>query len=413
VPGKRRALERVGVLLDERDESPAHPRLALIARGVRAQIGDEPVDRRAACLVLDHRGMLALADREPSVMRSLPRRSPLMVGAGYALLAAVAFGATTPLVARYAATLGPWTIAALLYAGAALVAALTRRAPWHERGVTFAELRRIGAAGVIGGMLAPAALAWGLHRTGALGASLTLSLESVFTIVLAAAIFHEHVSPRIAGAALLIGMPSGTTGALGIAAIALATLLWAIDNTITGTLAYADPATVVFAKSVVGACCAAVAVVVSGETPPGVDASLALLAIGAVGYGASLRWYLFAQRTFGVARTASVFAGAPFIGAVLAYVLGDRIAGTVLVAGAVAIAAGIALHITERHAHRHRHRPLDHEHAHRHDDEHHAHPHAAGDVATHSHPHHHLPLVHEHSHGPDAHHAHEHETPGR
>ena len=47
-------------------------------------------------------------------------------------------------------------------------------------------------------------------------------------------------------------------------------------------------------------------------------------AIGASGYGLSLRLYLLAQRAFGAARTGSVFAFAPFIGAALAIALGDR-----------------------------------------------------------------------------------------
>ncbi len=190
-------------------------------------------------------------------------------------------------------------------------------------------------------------------------------------------------------------------------------LLWSIDNAITGTVADVDPGTVVLAKSAVGATCAALAVIISREPPPGLDASLALVTIGAVGYGASLRWYLYAQRTFGIARTASVFASAPFVGAALAFALGQREAGPQLPLAALAIVTGVILHITEQHRHRHRHRPLDHEHAHTHLDEHHVHPHTDAAVAnSHSHPHHHDPQVHAHAHGPDAHHAHEHEHDG-
>lgn len=350
------------------------------------------------------------------------RRSPLVTGAFYALLSALAFGVTTPLVARYTGALGPWTIAALLYAGAALIAAATRQPGDRERRAQVADVKRIVAAGIVGAMLAPAALAWGLAHTSALGASLTLTLESVFTVALAAALFHEHVGRRVAlaattiaaGAALLaLGSPAGSAGALGLGAVALAALLWSIDNAITGTVADVDPGTVVVAKSAVGATCAAVAMLIAREPAPGLDASLSLLAIGAVGYGASLRWYLFAQRSFGIARTASVFATAPFVGAALAFALGDRATGPQLGLAALAIAAGVALHVTERHRHRHLHRPLDHEHAHSHRDEHHLHAHAgAGALPAdepHSHPHHHTSQVHAHAHGPDAHHAHEHE----
>ena len=44
---------------------------------------------------------------------------------------------------------------------------------------------------------------------------------------------------------------------------------------------------------------------------PSATAAFALLAIGAVGYGLSLRFYLLAQLTFGAARTGSVYAFAP------------------------------------------------------------------------------------------------------
>ena len=47
-------------------------------------------------------------------------------------------------------------------------------------------------------------------------------------------------------------------------------------------------------------------------------------AIGATGYGLSLRLYLLVLRAFGAACTGSVFAFAPVIGALLAIALGDR-----------------------------------------------------------------------------------------
>jgi hypothetical protein len=57
------------------------------------------------------------------------------------------------------------------------------------------------------------------------------------------------------------------------------------------------------------------------EPLPKLTAALDLLAVGAIGYGLSLRFYLLVQRAFGAARTGSVFAFAPFIGA-----LGGRVA---------------------------------------------------------------------------------------
>lgn len=136
--------------------------------------------------------------------------------------------------------------------------------------------------------------------------------------------------------------------------------------------------------------------------------ALALFAIGASGYGLSLRFYLLAQRAFGAARTGSVFAFAPFIGAALAVALGDRSAGALMALGSGLMRAGVLLHLAESHGHEHEHVALEHEHAHRHDDGHHGHWHEPMPEGAHSHRHRHEPLHHTHAHVPDVHHGHRH-----
>ena len=133
-----------------------------------------------------------------------------------------------------------------------------------------------------------------------------------------------------------------------------------------------------------------------------------LLAIGASGYGLSLRFYLLAQRTFGAARTGSVFAFAPFIGAVAAFALGERGVSPYLALGGVLMLLGVVLHLAESHGHEHTHQDLAHEHAHRHDDGHHNHTHDPMPAGSHSHRHRHTPVTHTHPHVPDAHHTHVH-----
>lgn len=132
------------------------------------------------------------------------------------------------------------------------------------------------------------------------------------------------------------------------------------------------------------------------------------MAVGATGYGLSLRFYLLAQRAFGAARTGSVFAFAPFIGAAIAIALGDRSGTWIMAVGGLLMVLGVVLHLAESHGHEHAHERLEHEHAHRHDDGHHNHAHDPMPVGTHSHPHVHEPMAHAHPHVPDAHHRHEH-----
>ena len=348
---------------------------------------------------------------------SVPARSPLVLGASFALLSAVAFGATTPLIARFGAASGPFATAALLYAGAALVGWFAVRRGPREARPTGGVVARVALSALVGAMLAPAALVWGIRQTGGLSASLALAFESVFTVAIAVAIFHEHVGRRIAlavgltaagGVALALGAPPGTPAIAGLASVLAATLLWAVDNALTGSVAGADPSTVLAAKTTLGAAGSALVGIALGDRLPPASASLGLLAVGAIGYGVSLRWYLAAQRSFGIARTASVFATAPLVGALLALAIGEGRIAPPIVAAVVLMALGVWLHVTENHTHRHVHQELEHEHAHTHD-EHHAHAHEVPVQGMHTHPHRHVALVHAHPHAPDVHHGHAHD----
>ncbi len=339
-----------------------------------------------------------------------------MRGFLWALAAALSFGVSTPLIALASGTAGPWLTAAALYFGAALFAAPLAGSPRRA----LATLRRNGAAyaaiAVIGGTLAPAAFTAGLQLAGPLGASLALNLEGAFSIGLAALAFKEHIGRRLvlAAAAILCGglvlalQGGGNIGSsAGIGLVILSTALWATDNALSSALRAADTRVTVFWKTSIGALLALTVSIAFHERLPTIASLVALLAIGSVGYGASLWWYLQAQRSFGIARTASLFAVAPFIGAVTSLAMHARPVppSTILVVALMAL--GVALHVTERHAHRHRHAPLEHDHLHRHDDGHHTH-HDDPIWGEHVHAHRHCEEIHEHDHAPDPHHIHEH-----
>lgn len=96
-----------------------------------------------------------------------------------------------------------------------------------------------------------------------------------------------------------------------------------MDNTLSRHLADRDPEQVVLLKSTLGASATAAIAVLAREPFPHGAAAAGLLGVGAAGYGVSLRFYLLAQRHFGAARTGSVFAFAPFIGALAALSLSE------------------------------------------------------------------------------------------
>jgi drug/metabolite transporter (DMT)-like permease len=345
-------------------------------------------------------------------------RDPMAAGALLALLAAVAFGLTTPLIKRFGEFLGPFMTAALLYGGASIASVAGSSSA--EAPLRRAHVPRLLLVALLGAVVAPVCLAWGLQRTSATAASLLLNFEAVFTVLLARAFYAEPIGKRVAlavaamvaGGALLVadGAARGS-GAVGVGAVAVlaASFGWASDNTLTRPLSDLDPSRVVFWKAGAGAALSLSVAAAMREPLPSAGAAIALAACGAVGYGASLRLYLLAQRKIGAARTGSIFAIAPFVGAVVAWIMGDRPGGGVELAAGALFGAAVYLHLTEKHGHHHRHEGMEHEHAHRHDDGHHEHAHPSPVAGEHSHPHWHDATEHDHPHGVDQHHRHSHE----
>ena len=343
---------------------------------------------------------------------------PAARGAFLALLAALLFGASTPLVQRVGVGVSAWMTAAMLYAGAAIMGLLLRSGIAKEAALRRRHLPRLLLMALCGAVIGPVALSWGLQHTSGMSASLMLTLEAVFTVLLSCLLYREHIDRRVGlaialltlGGALLIfdRAGNGTTQVIGLLAVLVATVSWAVDNTLSRVLADLDPGRVVLGKATVGAACSFLIAATTGETALTLSAGVGLFLIGAIGYGLSLRFYLLAQRALGAARTGSVFATAPFIGAVIAFGLGERGLSPWLLGGAALMVAGVLLHISERHEHKHEHKTLEHEHAHTHADGHHIHTHVQIPVGSHSHQHKHEPVTHIHAHTPDLHHAHKH-----
>lgn len=347
----------------------------------------------------------------------LPRpKDPIVTGSLLALLAALTFGVTTPIIQEFGHGAGVFPIAALLYAGAAVASFARRPNGAREAPVRAVHLPRLLVVALLGAVLAPVGLVWGLQHTSASAASLLLNFEGVFTVLLAWRCHREPIGRRVVlavalicagGACLVVGSANSRFG-WGAVAVVFATFAWALDNTLTRPLADLDPTQVVRWKGAVGASLGFIVSVLLKQTFPKPIATLGLLACGATGYGLSLRLYLLAQRRIGAGRTGSIFALAPFVGAAAAWSMGERAATVPTLAAALLFGVGIYLHLTEVHRHQHSHDPIEHEHAHRHDDGHHDHLHESPIDGEHCHSHRHDDRIHNRPHGPDAHHDHGH-----
>ena len=333
------------------------------------------------------------------------------------LVAAVLFGATAPAASELARAVPAFTLAGLLYLGAAVavVPAVVRRPPARE--ALVAEWRPAMVAVVAGGAVGPVLLVAGLARTSAASASILLNTELVATVILAAWVFQEHLGRRVVWSAALITVAGGlltwepgATVDVGAVLIIAACACWGLDNCVTARIEHLAPEHVVALKGVVaGGANLAIGLLLAGwgSSTSGGDVIAAML-IGAAGYGASITLWVKGARDLGAARGQVIFATAPFIGAAIAWVvLGEEIVA-VQVAAMVLAGVGVAISLESAHHHEHRHHPLTHDHEHLHDDDHHDHFHADGFTGRHSHRHDHPEMIHAHPHVPDLHHRHGH-----
>ena len=349
----------------------------------------------------------------------------------YALLAlasAALFGVSTPLAKLLLGHATPLVLAGLLYLGSGLgllIVWLARRALRRARSGPGAsvevplrarDMAWLAGAVIAGGILAPVSLLWGVSGMQASGASLLLNAEAVLTILVAAAIFREHVGARVwtAGAVMLAGglLLAWEPGAAipfspRALAVLAACLLWALDNNLTRNIAASDPVAIAMIKGL-AAGGVNLGLGLANAAVPAAEFVVGALALGAASYGASLVLFIVALRHLGSARTGAHFATSPFIGAAVAIgLLGEPFTGPFAVSLALMVPATWLL-LTETHGHDHRHERAEHTHSHAHD-EHHAHAHAGGEGAEpHAHWHVHEPVIHSHPHLPDLHHRHRH-----
>jgi drug/metabolite transporter (DMT)-like permease len=353
--------------------------------------------------------------------------SIMKIGIIFALLAAILFGASTPFAKLLIDQITPIALAGLLYTGSGLglLTWMLLRKTLLRRISTEANLTRkdvpgLSGAILVGGIIAPVLLMFGVNLIPASSASLLLNLESVFTALLAWFVFKENFDRRImcgmifiilAGVLLswqesqAIGIPWG-----GILVIA-ACLCWGIDNNLTRTISASDPVQIACIKGIVaGIVNLSIALSLGIVFPDWSHIVLAGL-IGLAGYGLSLVFFVLALRNLGTARTGAYFSVAPFFGASISLLLLHENPSLLFWVAGGLMGIGIWLHLTEHHEHEHTHDALDHEHEHVHD-EHHQHPHAFewDGIEPHTHKHVHMPIRHTHPHYPDIHHQHKHKT---
>jgi len=345
------------------------------------------------------------------------------VGIAYALLGAALFGASTPIAKLLVGEIDPLMLAGLLYVGSGLGLGLwlvlrgwVRLSAGRPR-LAAGDYKWLAGAVIFGGVIGPALLMFALASASASAVSLLLNLEGVFTALLAWFVFRENFDRRVmlgmflivCGGAVL-SWPSGEIStSVPSLAVAGACLCWALDNNLTRKISEADPVQIAGIKGLAAGTVNLCASAAFGAARPELGAALAAAVVGFLGYGVSLALFVVALRQLGTARTGAYFSTAPFVGAAASFALLGEVPDGMFWLASALMAAGVMLHLAERHRHLHQHEALGHSHPHTHD-EHHRHEHdfAWDGGEPHSHNHDHVPTSHSHDHYPDIHHRHGH-----
>ena len=283
------------------------------------------------------------------------------------------FGATAPLTSELAGSVPAFTLAGLLYLGAAIAVlpSVARRPPTRQALTT--EWRPALVAVVAGGAVGPLLLVAGLARSNAATASILLNTELAATVVLAGVLFREHLGGRLLWSAGLITLAGalltwepGATIDPGAVLVIAACAAWGLDNCVTARIEQLAPEHVVALKGVVaGGANVTIGLLIAGwGASTGAGDVFAALLIGAAGYGLSITLWVKGARDLGAARGQVIFATAPFIGAAIAWtVLGEPVEA-LQIAAVVIAAAGVGVSLRSDHEHDHHHDRLAHAHRH-------------------------------------------------
>lgn len=188
-------------------------------------------------------------------------------GIAYGLTSAILFGISTPVAKILVGFVSPVMLAGLLYAGSGLglLLVLVWRSMPPKRPEPIStpggkEWAWLAGAILLGGVLGPLALMYGLTVIAASTASLLLNLEAVLTALIAWFLFRENFDRRIAlgmlaivaGGRVLAWSPGKATSvSSGVVFIVAACACWALDNNLTRKASTSDAVLIAGLKGIV------------------------------------------------------------------------------------------------------------------------------------------------------------------
>lgn len=275
--------------------------------------------------------------------------------AALALAAALFYALNVPCSKLLLRHVPPTFMAAFLYLGAGLgmgVLYLFHRGRERAEERLSREDLPYTVGMVVLDIIAPILLMTGVGLGSSSNASLLGNFEIVATTVFALALFHETVSKRLWAAVGLITLSSAVLTfeggeslrfSLGSVFVLGAAACWGLENNCTRRISGKSAYQIVTVKGLCSGAGSFVTALVLGEELPEARYVPPAMLLGFVAYGLSIFTYVRAQKDLGAARTSAYYAAAPFLGALLSFLLlGEALSAHYLAALGI-MAAGTAL----------------------------------------------------------------------
>lgn len=257
----------------------------------------------------------------------------------YAILAAALYAINIPvskLLLNYA---GATIMAAFLYLGAGIglliygsIEKLTK-IPKTQEHLTKKELPYTIAMVVLD-IIAPILLMFGITRTTSANATLLNNFEIVATSIIALAIFKERISTRLWTAILMVTIASVILSFEGKGTFSFnegslfvlgACICWGFENNCTKMISNKSSTEIVIIKGCFSGIGSFIIALLLEEKIPQVKWIIAILFLGFIAYGLSIKFYIMAQQYLGAAKTSAYYSIAPFLGVIFSMVLlGER-----------------------------------------------------------------------------------------
>lgn len=286
-----------------------------------------------------------------------------------AILAATFYAVSIPISKLLLTYTTPTMLAAFLYLGAGIgigIMFLMQRDKTGDREKLSKSDLPFTIGMVVLDIIAPVLLMNGVARTTAANVSLLNNFEIVATAIIAFFIFKEKISKRMWGALILVTLSSlvlsfeGTDSlrfSTGSIMVIGAAVCWGFENNCTRMISSKSTHEIVIIKGFFSGTGTFLIALIIGEKVPPVLVIGIILLLGFVAYGLSIFTYIRAQEIIGAAKTSAFYALAPFIGALLSFLLLNESLSPKYAAGLIIMILGsvIAVIDTLRYSHKHIH----------------------------------------------------------